>query len=215
MRTSPALDSIMSKTRQRLMAAFLVDPKRSWYGRDLARHLKLAPSTLQRDLKRLQRGGVVRTWRDGNRVYFQADAQSPIYPDLRSLLVKTVGVVDVVREELQPLQKTIRVAAIYGSMATGTETTASDVDLLVVGAVDFADLSAAVAKVSFRLLRPLNPRLYSEAEFRRKASAKAGSHFIHSILAKPMLFVIGMRSDLETIIGGTSRRAGANGSKRH
>ena len=64
----------MTKTRQRLMAVLLVDPKRSWYGRDLARHLKLAPSTLQRDLKRLQRGGLVRAWRNGNRVYYQAQS---------------------------------------------------------------------------------------------------------------------------------------------
>jgi len=194
------------------MAVLLVDPDRSWYGRDLARHLKLAPSTLQRDLKRLERGGLVRAWRNGNRVYYQAQAESPIYPELRSLLVKTVGLVDVVREELLPLREKIRVAAIYGSIAAGTARTESDVDLLIVGDVDFADLTAVVAKVSSRLLRPVNPMLYSEEEFRRKASAKDGNHFVKSILAKPMLFVIGTRSDLETIIGGTSRRAATHGS---
>jgi len=127
MRMSSTLDSFMTKVRQRLMAVLLIDPERSWYGRDLARHLKLAPSTLQRDLKRLQRGGLVRASRNGNRVYFQAQTESPIYPELRSLLVKTVGIVDVVKETLQPYRAKIRVAAIYGSIAAGTERTESAV----------------------------------------------------------------------------------------
>ena len=126
MRTSSSLDSIMPPTRQRLMAALLVDPKRSWYGRDLARHLKLAPSTLQRDLKRLQRGGVVRAWHNGNRVYFQADTQSPIFPELRSLLVKTVGVVDVTSGSEEKIVELMLGQVVKDMTAVAARTAASD-----------------------------------------------------------------------------------------
>src|SRR5689334_8855559 len=107
MRMKSPVDALMSRTRQRLLAALLMRPERSWYLAELARHLGLRPSSLQRDLNSLVSAGILTRRQQGRMVYFQADRDSPIYQELRSLLLKTVGLVDVLRAALRPLENRI------------------------------------------------------------------------------------------------------------
>jgi DNA-binding transcriptional ArsR family regulator len=85
------LDALFPKTRQDILAATLLDPKRSWYLSDLARHLRTQPSSLQRELAALAEAGILRRRTDGNRVYFQADVDSPCFEELRGLMLKAGG----------------------------------------------------------------------------------------------------------------------------
>jgi DNA-binding transcriptional ArsR family regulator len=207
MRNISIADALFSGTRQRLLAALLLNSGEAVYAMELAKRLGVRPSTLQRDLAKLTAAGILKMTRSGNRTYFQASEECPVFPELRSLLIKTSGVVDVLRDGLASFGSKINVAAVYGSMASGTETSGSDVDLLIVGSVKMIDLSSVFEKVTGQLRRQINPSLYTPHEFQRKAR---GSHFVQSVLAKPLLFVVGVKRDLEAITGGKSHRRGAD-----
>lgn len=200
MRKTKVLDAIVPPSRQRILAATVLQPEREWYVSDLASHLAVRPSSLQRDLARLAEGGVLRRRRDGNRVYFKADPDCPIFPELRQILAKTVGLVDVLREVLAPFATSIHCAFVYGSVARLEEVTESDVDLILIGNVGLAEIAAPLRTARERLARQVNPSVYSATEFAKKA--RSGHHFITKVLAREKLFVIGSEHDLDEIIGG-------------
>jgi uncharacterized protein len=197
MRTNGALDAILSKPVQEILAAILLEREEPWYLRDLAKRLNRTPSTLQRPLEALVRAGVIKKWTDGNRAYFAADIQCPFLSDLRGLLAKTVGLVDVVREALRLHAKLIQLAFVYGSVARGDQRSESDVDLLVIGNVTLSDLSPALSRVEDRLYRPVNATVFSLREYRAKL--ESNNHFLQSVLAREKMFVIGARDELEKL----------------
>lgn len=181
--------------RSAILSVFFTDPGRAWYLSDLAKHLGLTPSTLQRDLASLSKASILRSTRSGNRVYYQADTECPFFSELRGLILKTAGIVDVLREHLSSLEKKIRVAFVYGSVARAEEKSGSDIDLLVVGSVRPSDLAMPLRKAEARLQRPINPTVFSEAEFKKKVSA--GHHFLKAVLSKEKIFVFGALDGLE------------------
>jgi DNA-binding transcriptional ArsR family regulator len=202
---------LFSSTRQRLLSALLLNSHQPVYATELANHLGLRPSTLQRDLAKFTQAGILKMSRSGNRAYFQANEECPVFPELRALLIKTSGLVDVLHAELAPLAPKIKVAAVYGSIAAGTETSGSDIDLLIIGSVKMIELSPLLERATGKLRRQINPTLYTPGEFAQKARS---SHFVQSVLAKPLLFVVGMKGDVEAITGRKSRRGGTDKPSR-
>jgi DNA-binding transcriptional ArsR family regulator len=165
MRKSRALDALFPRIRQVLLAATVLHPERWWYLSDLAKHLHVPPSSLQRELAALVDAGILRSRRDGNRVYFQPNPDCPFLPELQGLLVKTAGVVDTLREVLSRFATRIDWAFVYGSMARAEELASSDVDLMIIGQVGLAELTPALRRAEARLSRPVNPTLYTREEF--------------------------------------------------
>jgi uncharacterized protein len=154
MRTAPSIDALFPKTRQSILAATFGEPQRWWYMRELARHLRLTPSSLQRELASLIRGGILIQRREGKHVYFQAAADSPIFQELQGLILKTVRLADVIRDVLKPLANRIQWAFIYGSVARSDEHSGSDVDLMLIGQVRLSDVSSPLRKAERRLNGP-------------------------------------------------------------
>ena len=205
MRRSPTLDALFTAPRQGILAATVMEPDRWWYLSDLARELGVHHATLQRELARLTKAEILVSKRDGNRSYYRANEASPIFPELRSLLAKTAGLADALRVALRPFAKAIELAFVYGSVARASEVSGSDVDLFIVGQVGLKDLAPALRKAEQRLRRPVNPTIYTRAEFRRKLVS--GSPFLSNVLDHEKLFVIGALSDLERLAQGRANRA--------
>jgi uncharacterized protein len=157
--------------------------------RELARHLGLTPSSLQRELASLVRGGILLQRREGKHVYFQAATESPIFAELQGLILKTVGLADVIRDTLKPLAERIQWAFIYGSVARSDEHSTSDVDLMVIGQVGLADVSSPLRRAERRLNRAVNPTTYTTDEFVSKV--KSNHHFIATVMRSKKLFVFG------------------------
>src|SRR5438309_12038926 len=111
------IDVLMPRGRQAILSATLLQPQKPWYLNDLARHLRVRPSTLQRELAALTGAGILKSHRQGRMVYYQADPQSPIFAELQSLLTKTTGLIDVLRDALEPLARRIAVCFVFGSIA--------------------------------------------------------------------------------------------------
>ena len=189
MRKSKAIDAIFPKTRQAILATTLLHPDRWWYLSDLARHLGVRPSSLQRELAALVDAGILSQRRDGNRTYFQPNPDCPFLAELQGLMLKTVGLVDVLREVLEPFTNRIDWAFVYGSIARSEELASSDVDLMIIGRVGLADIALALRQAEMRLNRPVNPAVYSREECATKLAA--GHAFLHTVLDGAKLFILG------------------------
>ena len=133
--------------------------------------------------------------RVGNQKHYQANASAPIFEELRGLVLKTSGLVDVLRAALAPLAAQIDQAFIYGSVAKGKDTAKSDIDLMVISEkVAYADLFAALEPATKRLQRTVNPTLYSPSEINKRILDD--NAFVKRVLAQPKLWVIGEGRDL-------------------
>ena len=194
MRKSQAINALFPRTRQAILAATLLHPDRWWYLSDLARHLGVRPSSLQRELAALADTGVLRQRRDGNRTYFQPNPDCLFLAELQGLMLKTVGLVDVLREVLEPFTNRIDWAFVYGSIARSEELASSDVDLMVIGRVGLADIAPALRQAERRVNRPVNPAVYSREEFATKLAA--GHAFLHAVLDGAKLFILGDSHEL-------------------
>ncbi len=126
MRKIRPLDVLFPRTRQRILAAILMRPEKVWYVSELARQMQVPSSSLQRELQDLTKADILKSHRQGRMVYYQANVDSPIFSDLRGLLLKTAGLVDVVAEALRPLSAKLQIVFVYGSIASGTEQSNSD-----------------------------------------------------------------------------------------
>jgi predicted nucleotidyltransferase len=134
-------------------------------------------------------------------VYYQANVDSPLFADLRGLLLKTAGLVDVLADALKPLASKLTVVFIFGSIASGNEQSDSDIDLMVLGMISPIALALPLRHAHDLLARAINPTIFTPAEFEKKLKAK--DHFLTRVLDKPKLFVIGTQDDLGTIAGAT------------
>ena len=193
---------------QTVMAATILRPGREWYLSDLAAHLGVGPSSLQRTLAKLTRSGVLTRRQDGNRVYYRVDPGCPIRIELADILTKTVGIADPMREALRPLANRIRVAFIHGSVAEARERSESDIDVIVVGDVSGLDLTAALIPLHDRLGREINVTRYTAREFAAKVAAK--HHFLTAMLQKKRIFLIGNENELDEIAGRKASGGGAD-----
>lgn len=194
MRNKSLLSVLFPKTRQAVLAATLMHPDRWWFLADLARHIGVPPSSLQREMDALVGAGILLRRQEGKQVYFKPDPNCPILCELQGIMIKTLGLVDVLRSILEPFKKSIKVAFVYGSIARSEELSESDVDLMIVGTTSLADLSPAIQKAEERLGRQVNPTLFSPEEFAKKV--KQGHHFLKTVLEDEKLFILGSKDEL-------------------
>lgn len=166
--------------------------RRELHVREIARRAGLSDATVRQELKRLAHLELVEVRRSGNRAYYSANSDHPLHPDLRNLVLKTSGLVDVLREALT--HPDIQVAFVFGSLAEGSEGAESDVDLMVVGKIRLRELSALLPKAIDVLEREINPHILSAAEFAKRKRAR--DHFLRTVLGGAKLFVIGDEHDL-------------------
>jgi len=163
--------------------------------RELERRSGLAVTTLRQDLRKLVGMDLVVEEKDGNRTCFSANRDHPLYPDLRSLVAKTVGAAEVLRQALGT--QGIAVAFVFGSVARGAEKAGSDVDLMVIGTVGLRELSRRLSGVADRLGREVNPHAMAPAEFRRRLAV--GEHFVTAVMGAERLFVVGGPDELGAV----------------
>jgi len=188
---------ITGKTRGAILALLFGRPDESFYLRQVVRASGRGLGPVQRELKLLTEAGLIRRTRSGRQVYFQANPESPVFPELKSLIAKTVGVGDALRRALAPMKPLIRVALIYGSAARGEEKPGSDIDLLIVGDVSFSDLVLHLQVPQNALGREINPTVYSIAEFQSRLRER--HHFVTSVIDEKKIFVFGDEDELRRL----------------
>jgi len=190
---------LFSDYRRRVLGMLLLQPEAQYHVREIARRTGTSAGTLHKELSRLARAGVLRREESGNQVYYSADRTCPIFEELANILRKTSGVAEVLAQALAPVAESLRVALIFGSVAKGTEQSGSDIDLLVIGDIDFVTTVRLLHPVQATLGREINPKIYRSAEWQAKLTA--GDTFACDVLAKPKIFLIGNDDDLAESVG--------------
>ncbi|MDI6789564.1 MAG: nucleotidyltransferase domain-containing protein [Thermodesulfobacteriota bacterium] len=165
----------------------------SLHVREIERRSGLTIGTVRAELQNLLSLDLIQKQKDGNRLYYRANKAHPLYPDIRSLVLKTTGLVDIIQNVLKQ-DPEIRTAFVFGSIARHEEGAASDVDLMVIGDVGLRKLTGMLTGVPDQIGREINPHILTKEEFvKRKA---AGEHFISEVLESPKIFVIGSENEL-------------------
>lgn len=187
-------ETLLGKTRRSILSVLYGHVDETFYVRQLVRVAGGGTGAVQRELKTLAEAGLIRRTGKGRQVYYQANRQCAVFPELKSLIMKTAGMGDALKMAILPLAERIRTAFIYGSVARGHENRESDVDLFVIGDVTSAEVAEILSPVQLTLNREINPTIYPVEEFRAKQAA--GHHFIKSVLEGNKVFLIGDENDL-------------------
>lgn len=193
---SPGLaDALFAKVQQRVLSVLFGNPQRSFYANEVIGLARSGTGAVQRELARLEASGLVTVIRVGKQKHYQANVGSPVFEELRALALKTFALTDVLRTALAPVSPSIRAAFVYGSIAKGQDTAASDIDLMVVSdRLTYADLFAALEEASAQLGRKVAPTIYSSKELSKRV--RQDNAFVTRVLTQPKLWLIGDQSDL-------------------
>lgn len=188
--------ALFTKTQQRVLGLLFGKPDRSFYANEIVRTTGGGVGAVHRELDNLLVAGLVTSYMIGNQKHYQANHESPIFKELRSIVLKTFGVADVLRETLEPFADKIKTAFIYGSIAKGTDTAQSDIDVMIVSTeLSYADIFPSLEKAEKLLGRSVNPTVFKLAELKRKFSK--GNAFVKRILNQPKIFLMGSKDDLK------------------
>jgi predicted nucleotidyltransferase len=189
--------ALFGKARRGVLALLFMHPDQSFYLRQLVRLLGVGQGAVQRELARLGRSGLVLRRQVGSQIHYQANSGSPVFTELRTLMIKSAGVADALREALAVLGPQIAVAFVYGSMARGEPKAESDVDLMVIGDASFGEVVSALQPAQEAIGREVNPTVYSPGEYRAKVRAK--HHFVGSVANSPKIFLVGGDDELKRV----------------
>ena len=188
---------LFGKVRRAILSTLFGHADETFYLRQIVRTTGFGLGPVQRELRQLTESGIIRRTVSGRQVYFQANPDSPIFSELKGLIIKTAGIGDTLRAALAPIVGQIEVAFVYGSIAGGEEGLRSDVDLLVVGDVTFADVVKNLQGAQKSLGREISPTVYPPEEFRSKVRAK--HHFLTSVFKGPKIYLIGDENELRRL----------------
>jgi len=198
MSTGSSLGQILfGDTRRAILALLYGNAGEQFYLREVVRRTETALGAAQRELKKLTDAGLVSREKRGNQVYYRANSANPIFTELKGILTKTAGIRDVVYQALEPLKNRIRVAFIYGSVARGTDTPSSDIDLMLIGDVGFSEVTSYLNAVESKVGREINPTVYPPSEYVGKL--KRRNHFLRSVLGQKKVFVVGDEHELRRL----------------
>jgi predicted nucleotidyltransferase len=188
-------NALFSKVQQRVLALIFAHPERSFYTSEIVRSVQSGTGAVERELSRLRRSGLVSLERIGNQKHYRANRGSLVFDELQSLVVKTVALTEPLTTALAPYADKIKAAFVFGSVAKGTDTARSDIDLIVIGnELSYADLYTALQNAETTLRRKVSPIFLSPEEWRRKASRK--DSVIGKISTQPKISIIGSDDDL-------------------
>jgi predicted nucleotidyltransferase len=188
-------DVLFSKTQQRVLALFFGNPNRSYYTNEIIRLSHSGTGAVLRELEKLTSANLITLTRVGNQKLYQVNQGSPIFSELRSLVQKTFGIADIIREMLMPMFARIQIAFIYGSIAKGEDKASSDIDLMVIGnELDYPELYLLLETAQAKLGRQVNPTFYTHAEWIKKY--KSGNNFINQVIKQPKILIKGSEDEL-------------------
>ena len=188
-------DILFSGVQQRVLGLLFGQPDRSFYTNEIAKLGMTGRGALQRELERMTSSGLVLQIPIGRQKHYQANRNSPIFHELRSIVLKTFGLADVLREALAEHTRSIRCAFIYGSVSKGTDTATSDIDIMLIAdGLSYSILFETLASAEEKLGHKINPTLYTLDDFSRKA--QGDNHFVNRVINQPKIMIIGNDNDI-------------------
>ena len=187
---------LSSRTRAEIFKLLFGTREEELHIREIQRRSGLNDRTIRQELAKLQELDLVIDRKDSNRVYYRANKSNPLYHDIRNLVLKSIGLIDVLREALN--DKRIQIAFVFGSISEGRETSFSDVDLFIIGTLGMRDVSALLSGVTDKIGREINTHVMTGDEIKKRYGAK--EYFILNVVNSPKLLVLGTEDDLKAVV---------------
>lgn len=183
-------DALFTATQRRVLACLFGEPGRPYTISELIHTTGAGSGAVQREVARLAGSGLLTIEQVGNQKRYRANPDAPIHDELAAIVRKTFGLAEPLREALAPLRARIHAAFVYGSVAKGSDTAASDIDLLLVADdLTYPEAMTALHPLAEQLGRTVNPTLYTRADLRQRI--EAGNSFIVRVLQQPRIWLIG------------------------
>ena len=187
-------DALFPKVRQRVLSVLFGAPDRSFYANEVIALAQSGTGAVQRELADLSAAGLLNVTKQGNQKHYQANANAPVFAELRSLVLKSMGLADVLFKALMPLSEQIKQAFIYGSVARQQDTAHSDVDLMVISdTLAYGELVGALESATLSLGRKVNPTLYTQADWDKRL--QNDSVFVIRVWEQPKIWLIGSEEE--------------------
>ena len=183
-----------SKLRAKVLGWLFTHPDERYFVRQLTSLLEEDSTNVSRELARLEKTGILILTTEGKQKYYQANRESPVFNELHGLIVKTVGVADVLRTALEPALGQIEIAFIFGSIARSADDRRSDIDVMVVGEISFGDTVSLLSTAEEKLGREVNVVVYPISEFNQKV--REDHYFVKTVLDGEKIFLIGDEHEL-------------------
>jgi predicted nucleotidyltransferase len=191
-------DALFTKTQQQLLRLLFGQPEKSFYSKEIVDKAGIGTGTVLRELEKLSTAGLVTVKKIGNQKHYQANPSSPVFDELKGIVRKTFGLADPLHLVLEQFKNKIKVAFIYGSVAKGSDTAESDIDLMLISdQLTYPDLLVSFSELETQLGRQLNPTIYTVEEFRSKMIAE--NSFVARVIEQPKIFLIGSKDDLPPV----------------
>jgi predicted nucleotidyltransferase len=183
-------DALFTSTQQKVLGLLFGQPDRSFFVTEVMELAKSGRGAVQRELQRLGTAGLVSVQMLGKQKHYQANRESPLFNELCSIVRKTVGLEGPLKAAVGQLPGSVRLALIYGSVARQTDTSTSDVDLLVVAdELTLEDVYAALSPAEEMLDRKVSPTLYTSEEFEQRRVL--ANPFLMRVLSGPVIVLLG------------------------
>lgn len=188
-------DALFSQVRQRVLGLLYRSPNTDFHTNEIIRMANSGSGAVQRELESLASAGIIIAKQLGNQKRYQANRDTPFFEELHSIILKSFGLADVIRDALEPIKQQIHIAFIYGSVAKHEDTANSDIDLMIIGNnLIYAEIFGYLEKTEALLKRKINPVLYSLSDWTRKN--KEHNHFTNKVSVSPKIFLIGTEDEL-------------------
>lgn len=188
-------DALFPRVRQRVLGILYGNPDRSFFAREIMALAQSGAGAVQRELADLAAAGLLKVSTQGNQKHYQANEAAPVYAELRGLVLKTFGLADVLRNALAPVAARIEAAFVFGSVAKGVDTAASDVDVMIVSdALGYGEVFGALEPAAVTLGRPVNPTVYTTAQLAKRI--RQDNAFVQRVLEQPKIWLIGTEESL-------------------
>jgi predicted nucleotidyltransferase len=184
---------ISSKIRIELLKIMALSPESSFNINELSRRTEFSIRGVDRELKNLFSGGILTRIVSGNQHRYQLDPSCPINKEIKGIIIKTVGITDLLENVLQPVENEIKQAFIYGSFASGDYGNDSDVDLFIVSELSGLKLAELLGQVQNEIGRSINISQFTPAEYDLRKSQN--DHFITRVLEGPKIIVFGLKNE--------------------
>ena len=191
-------DVLFPKTRQKILRLTFLNPEKQFYLREFTNLTNTSPGAIERELKKLTSAGILSIERVNTKKLYSANRNNPIFEELKNIIIKTFGIVDLIKEALFPFKNDIKLAVIFGSFVKGEFVASSDVDLLIVSDISYRELVKIIEPVEHTLRRSVNLNIYSKIEFENKY--KTDHHFINSVFKQEIINLIGKINDAGKLV---------------
>ena len=196
--TSNIGGALFTKTQQKILRLLFGQPEKSFYSKELVDRAGIGTGTVLRELEKLSEAGLLTVKKIGNQKHYQANPSSPVFEELKGIVRKTFGLSDPLRLALEQFKNRTKVAFIYGSVAKGTDTATSDIDLMLISdQLTYPDLLISFSELESQLGRQINPTIYNVDEFISKMTTQ--NNFVAKVIEQPKIFLIGSEDDLPAV----------------